>query len=109
MRYQKIIRRDDGSRVRINVEMASEWLSDKVNWSFSVDTCEKGKRTWLSPCDENSYSFRRLSTSDRERAIVEESLRRASSAEIEAAMVELWELIRPRLICPVWSVGDQGL
>jgi hypothetical protein len=97
MRHEKIIKRADGSKVRINIEFRADWSSSKAEWSFRVDYCEKGKRTWIPSCDRNDYQFRRLSMEQRSQAIREKSLSRASLQEIEAAMLELWETLRPSM------------
>lgn len=54
MKHEKIIRRGDGSKVRIIVELRVELFRDSHSWEFSVDLCQKGKRTWLSSCDSES-------------------------------------------------------
>ena len=97
MRHEKIIKREDGAKVRINIEFHAEWSLNKVDWSFTVDKCEKGKRLWIPPCDSNDYAFRKLSMPERSKAIREESLRRASLQEVESAMLELWEKLRPNM------------
>ncbi len=97
MQHEKIIKRPDGSRVRITIDFRNDWNRKDPEWTFRVDTCEKGKRTWIGPYDSNNYSFRQLSMADRAKACREASLRRASPQEIEAAMLELWEKLRPSL------------
>ena len=97
MRYEKILKRQDGSRVRILVEFRAEWNAIKPVWDFVVHACEKGKRTWTTPCDSNDYSFRKLSMEDRAKLIREKSLLLASVEEVESAMLELWETIRPSM------------
>jgi len=97
MRHEKIIKREDGSRVRIKIEFRAEWNSRDVVWDFSVDVCQKGKRTWIAPLHTDSYRYRGIPTKDRDKAIQDESLRRASKQEIESAMLELWQSIKPSL------------
>jgi hypothetical protein len=71
------------------------WSCSKAEWEFTVDVCEKGKRTWIPPYDGNDYQFRKLNMEQRTRAIREKSLMLASPAEIQLAMLELWETLRP--------------
>jgi hypothetical protein len=100
MRHEKIIKRSDGSKVRINIEFRAEWSRRTAEWSFSVDYCEKGKRTYFPSCNVDSYEFRKLSPPQKAQAIREESLKRASPEEIESAMLELWETLKPSVHQP---------
>jgi hypothetical protein len=97
MRHEKILKREDGSRVSIRVEFYSDWNANKPVWDFVVYACEKGKRTWTAPYNSNEYSFRQLSMDDRAKLIREKSLLLASSKEVESAMLELWETLRPSM------------
>lgn len=95
MRHEKIFKREDGSRVRVNIEFRADWSYSKPEWYFSVDTCEKGKRTWVPACNGDDYFFRKLTMAERAKAVREESLKRASIDEVKLAMLELWDRLRP--------------
>jgi hypothetical protein len=95
MRHSKILKRPDGSRVRINVELLIDRSYNQSLWSFTVDTCDKGKRTWQTPAGTSKL---RILDRDKLQNIREESLRRASSHEIQAVMFELWEALRPSIL-----------
>jgi hypothetical protein len=97
MRHEKILKRQDGSRVRILVEFRVEWSASKPVWDFVVYACEKGKRTWTAPCNDNDYWFRGLSMEDQAKLKREKSLMLASVEEVESAMLELWETLRPSM------------
>jgi len=96
MRYEKILKRADGSRVRIVIELEID--TRKVDWKYTVDFCEHGKRTWIPAYDPNSYLFRKLSQQERLQFICDESLKRASREEIALAMTELWAKVRPMFL-----------
>ena len=95
MRHEKIIKRQDGSKVRINVSFYSDFGRNERKWEFTVDTCEKGKRTWVPPFDINNYNFRGKTQSEKQQLIEQESLRRASQEEIDDAIIELWNQLLP--------------
>jgi hypothetical protein len=101
MRHEKVLKRADGSRVRINVEVLLDWSRKGTEWSFTVQRCEKGKRTWMSPCVDNDYAFRRLSQEAKEQWSREKYLALASAEEIESVMLELWGKMRPRVFAKV--------
>jgi len=94
MRHDKIIKREDGSRVQINVV----FLADLHNpiWKFSVSFCESRKRKFVPVINTDDYTYRRMTTSQRTNFNLAESLKLVSKDEIEAAMLELWEKVRPR-------------
>lgn len=93
MQYDKIYQRDDGLKIRIRI---SYWHSsyDSV-WSISVLTCQKGKRSWVPTVDSNSYSYRKLSQEDRNKYVIEQALKYLSQDEIETAMIECWQSLKP--------------
>lgn len=99
MRHEKILKRQDGSRVRIVAELHIGYTDSKPRWSFYAMTCEPGKRTWRSACDTDSYSYRNLDMAERLLAVRDAALSVATKDEIESAMLELWEIVKP-------SVGE---
>lgn len=97
MKHEKIIKRDDGSRVRITVELAVEWNRDESRWSFVVHSCDKGKRTWRTPVNHDDFSWRKLGTEERREEDQRRSLTLASREEVEQVMLELWQKIKPSM------------
>jgi hypothetical protein len=95
MQHEKIVKRPDGFRVRIKVSLMVDLQG--FSWHFSVDWCKPGKRTWIFPVDKNCYSYRRLSSEDRDKLIRNQSLLLASAEEVHCVMVELWEKLRPSI------------
>lgn len=97
MKHEKIIRREDGSKVRIIVELRVEPFRDHHSWEFSVDLCQKGKRTWFSSCGITEYESRRMKAGEFMIAKQKAALKHVSEQEVELAMLELWEKIRPKI------------
>lgn len=95
MKHEKIIRRSDGSRIRIKVELTIEWNNSEPRWSFITHKCEKGKRTWRTHVDTDCYQWRRLSREDREKENERRSLILATREEVNEVMIELWEAVKP--------------
>ena len=93
MTFETILRRDDGSRVRILVAIRSaSWAVSPV-WYIECATCERGKRTWVPAVDIDDPKLRRLSTAEHNRYVRKANLRVATSAEIESAMRALLSMI----------------
>jgi hypothetical protein len=98
MKHEKIIKREDGSRVKILVDLESGWLDrDCVKWEYAVRVCAPNKRTWLRPYDPESFLFRRLNKEDKERFIFKEMLKHVTKEELQEAAMELWNKIKPTL------------
>lgn len=95
MKHEKIIRRDDGSRVKIEVRLICEYTRDYPQWSFQCYRCERGKRTWTTGVNHDDYSWRRLSHEERLAEDRRRSLLLASEAEVAETMRELIALIVP--------------
>lgn len=97
MRHEKIIKRPDGSRVRITVTLDTESYKTTARWGFMCDVCEKGKRTWTTPVNRDDYSWRRLSAEDRIAENKRRCLTLASEEEVLEVMQELMALIKPSI------------
>jgi len=96
LKLEKILKRDDGSRVKLTISMSVMYpVSNEVNYIFRVELCKKGKRTWSEPTDNNNYKHRLLSLEERINAINMAYLDHVSLAEINNAKLELWQSIKP--------------
>ena len=87
MRIEKVIKRNDGSRIKIEVNLYLPSLyraDEKHEYNVMVCTCEKGKRTWKHIPDTGSG----------EEAI---KLGLLVPDEIFQVKNELWEQIKPEL------------
>lgn len=95
-RKEKILRRHDGSRVKIISELTQ--YSNKAEYKQYVLVCQKRKRTWVSPTNTDSYKYRRLSMEEREELRVREMKDVVSVTELELAAIELWESLKPNRV-----------
>jgi len=94
MRVEKILKRDNGDRVKIITEFHCEWHRNEHEWSFRIETCGKGKRKWRGIIDEDHYKYRRLSNPDRKEYEKEKALQFVSKEEVLEASLDVWgELI----------------
>ena len=71
MRYDKVLRRDDGSRMKITVWPVFGWGNDPVTWDFEVYHARTKRTFERCPSD------------------------RATAAQIQQAMLECWEAMKP--------------
>lgn len=72
MRHEKIIKRSDGSRTKIEVDLyVDRFISNGFKYNTAIFTCKPQKRTW------------ELVSSD------------ATPAEVLQAKIELWEKLSP--------------
>lgn len=93
MRHEEIIKRPDGSKVRIDVYF---WLNhDKPRYDVNVYRCDKGKRTWRGCYDEQSYEYRRLSIEDRQGFKFQKQKEFVSDEEIIQAQMVIWNKLKP--------------
>lgn len=92
--YQKIIRRDDGSRVKISVSLY-ELYRGRAVYGEEVETCAKGKRTWRPSYNRDDYKYRGLSMGERKLHVLACNRKIATEAEILAVKIELWESLKP--------------
>lgn len=76
MDYEKIIKREDGSRVSITVRLHIERFRQSFEYVIDVASCEKSKRTWYYIKPDNIFDY-------------------VSNDEILQAKMELWESIKP--------------
>ena len=97
MRHQKIIKRDNGDRVRITVELVVDWSMTEPRWTFVTHFCEPKKRTWKSYVNHDDFSWRSLDRKGRHDEDVKRSLKIASKEEVLEAMNELWHKVKPSL------------
>ncbi len=72
MRHEKIIVREDGTKVRIVVNFHADYIGEGYAWSGTSQKCEKGKR---------KFTGNNIATTD----------------ELYKAQIELWEKLKPTL------------
>lgn len=95
LKYEKIIRRDDGSRVRIEIEIRNDHRT--IEYITAVFTCEKRKRTWKPTYDRDGYNYRGLGMDGRKNFAYDSQFEAISNEELLAAKTEYWESLRPSL------------
>lgn len=77
MKKEKIIVRQNGLKVKITTYFSCESFSNEFRYSNYVCVCEKDKRTFRPPMDENEA---------------------ATKDELNLANLEMWEMIKPKII-----------
>ena len=92
MHTEKIIKREDGSRVKIRTH---PFIDQEVIYKVYVSTCKKGKRTWISAGDSDLYKYRGLTMDERRALEYKSFLKVVTEEEIQAARLEIWEAMKP--------------
>lgn len=95
MTHEKIIKRYDGSRVKIVVTLSPYYIGADLEWRWHALRCEKGKRTFHSAVNHDDYSWRRLDTEGRAAEDRRRCLLIVSEDEVREAMQELISKIVP--------------
>ncbi len=97
MRHEKIIRREDGSRIKIEVSVYMDGFGGgKPKYRFHVSSCEKGKRTFKNVYNfDRDYTWRALKMDDRLIYSQNKYLEHVSAEEVNQAFLELWEMLKP--------------
>ena len=93
MKHEKIIKRPDGSSVKINLSLWIDFRDTVYNIDLSY--LPAGKRKWLSVGDDGDYSWRKLNHTERKEYRMNEYLQHVSAEEILQAKIELWEKLKP--------------
>lgn len=93
MRIEEIIRRKDGSRVKIIVTATT--YHGKFNYEFSAQSCLKGKRIWFSPHSNDDYVWRALDTEGRQEYKKKKLLTIVTSIEVHSLAMKLWRTLEP--------------
>lgn len=89
MRLEKIIKRQDGSRIQMYVSLDTGSFNDTASWQVNVYECPKGQRRFLSVYSGDDYNYRKLSLTERANFILEAQLKWVTLDEIKAAKMEL--------------------
>ena len=97
MTHEKIIRRDDGSRVKIMVRLSAEWSRESYLWDFECYKCDAGKRTFYQPFVDRGYLPRHMTAEQREAERKRNNLTLASEEEVLDVMRELLAKIEPKV------------
>lgn len=96
MNYEKIITREDKSKVLIALSMFMDsYGSRKLSFYVSVATKQPKKRKWNYIDFSNNYTWRALSISERRKHNLMEYLKVVTREEIYEAKLEAWESLKP--------------
>lgn len=95
MRHEKILKREDGSKVKIVVKYSCDYITNGPSWQVDVYLCAPRKRTWELVVDENKYSFRALNKNDRIAEVMRVTLCHVTQEEVMGAMYEVWLQLKP--------------
>jgi len=96
-RIETIIKRDNGLRVKIIMEIRENYHGYGSRYHWCIATCEKGRRTWLPVYDDNDFKFRALPFGGQEREdyIYKKQLEVVAHMELADVAMKLWEQMKP--------------
>jgi len=92
-KHEKIIRREDGTRVKISVSIYADYRG--ANYSTKVKYCQFGKRKWIDAIEYDDFRYRKLKNTERTEFIKQARLKYASDSEFLEAKTELWNKLKP--------------
>lgn len=96
MKHEKILRRDDGSRVKIEVLLNTDSYRSGFGYTSRVFSCEKGKRTWVGTYNHDCHMYRKLSMDERIRFQYDSQFNLVLETELQEVRLELWDKIKPK-------------
>lgn len=95
MRHEKIFKRADGSKVKIDVNYYHDY--NRSAWSFTVCLCAPKKRTWKNAVNTDAYMYRSLSHEDKLAYRARQKFEHVTKEEVLSVMLELWQNIKPTM------------
>ena len=100
MTHEKIMRRGDGSRVKIRVDYYDDGYRGLVWRVLDVCKCKKRCSSFkgLSSHLTNNYDYRQMDTEERKACEMNGFLRVVTKAEINEVFAELYAQIKPPMI-----------
>ena len=98
MRHEKIIKREDGSKVLIRVSFSTTNYSEGYNWGVDVLISAANKRKFTNVVNTDDYEYRQQSFPHGRNAwAVKKQLEYVTPDELLQAKLELWEMLKPEL------------
>jgi hypothetical protein len=96
MKHEKIIKRDDGSQVKIYVRFFSDHINEEFRYSVNIFVKPPNQQNWDN-VEKKLYDlkYRELSKPKRKVARNQRLLNFATAEEIHAVKIELWEKMKP--------------
>lgn len=95
MMIEEILKRENGSSVKITVSFSDSRYRGGSEYSFRVEHRGKRKRLWLSVIDINCYYYRRKDMDEREEFRISECMKLITEDELLSAKLKLWESMKP--------------
>lgn len=92
MKHEEILKRPDGSSVKIEVTLNID--SRDVNWRLWVSTRNKGFKKWKDVVDTDDYFYRKIEFGKREAYCLEEFQKHVTAQEIYDAKKRLIDSIK---------------
>ena len=93
-KYERIIKRPDGSRVKITAAFDPGNRYGEFEYNAVVEVCAPGKRKFSEPVTE-TYDYRKMSLDERRLYRQQQYLTVATADEIISVKMELWRTLRP--------------
>jgi hypothetical protein len=93
MKVEEILKRPDGSRVKIVVDFWADCFRSNVTWAVQVSVCGPRKRTWMLVLDGNRFDYR--FTDNRQAYIDSVNEKFVTPEEILAVKTKLWMGLKP--------------
>ena len=98
MNHEKILVREDKTKISLMVRMCIHSLRDEVYWDVQVGIMPPNKRKFnYGVVDADDYQYHALSLDDRKKFYDKETLKIVTKEEILQAKLELWENIKPTM------------
>jgi hypothetical protein len=93
MRTEKLIKREDGTQIKIEV---SAWMDrGKLSYDTSISTKAPRKRKWDRVRGGDNWDYRQLSMEDKLKWEYNLMLTLATEEELQSVRLELWESMKP--------------
>lgn len=93
MKHEKIIKREDGSKVKLIVNFFE--YRDMPEFIVSGYICNPRKHKFIELHNGDDYQYRALSIEDRKKYDYDKILKYATEQEIYDTKIELWEKLKP--------------
>lgn len=97
MKFEKELKRPDGSRIKIEAHLSLGWMNQNVEWTTTVLKCEPKKRTFKYVVDADSYTYRGMSQEDKLKLRMDTYLQFVTKEEILSVKLELWQSLKPTI------------
>ena len=92
MNHEKIITKENGDKVKINVSVYLNY--NTAVYKLSLSLLPKGKRKFVQ-ISFDGYEYRQLNMEQRREYELKEYLKEVSENDIYQAKIELWEKLKP--------------